>query len=79
MTAVPEKIEANINTLELGESILASDLVLPEGSELISDPSAIVVQCVEAMEEAEETPVADMGAEPEVIGRKAEDGEEGGE
>jgi large subunit ribosomal protein L25 len=79
VTAIPEKITVRINELGLGESILASQLKLPEGTKLLTDPSAMIVHCtVVAAEEVEEAaPAAAEGAEPEIIGRKAEEeGEE---
>lgn len=76
---VPEKLELRINDLELNGSIAVSEIPLPEGTELITGPDEIVVQCVEVAaveEDAEADADPDAPAEPEVIGRKAEDGEE---
>jgi len=74
-TAIPEKIEVNINSLELGDSIMAGDLELPEGAELLSDVAALVVQCVEPLvpldDDEESTDISSV--EPDVIGRTAED------
>lgn len=75
--SIPEKLTVNINSLELLEAITVADVELPSGAETTAEPDAVIVQCVEATEEVEESAVAD-GAEPEVIGRKEED-EEGGE
>ena len=74
---VVEKIEVNINALELGQSITAADLDLPEGA-TPKDPSALIVQCVESSAAASDEAEAEEGAtpaEPEVIGRKSEDEE----
>lgn len=73
--AVPEKIEVNINHLELGQQITAAELNLPEGVKLLDSADATVVECREPAEEQEE--VAEAAAEPELIGRKPE--EEGAE
>ncbi len=71
-TAIPEKMQLNVNHLELGGEIRLGQLELPEGVKLVSDPEAVAVACVEPTAEADtETPIAE-GAEPEVIGRKAE-------
>ena len=74
--AVPEKLELKINELDLEDILKASDVPLPDGAELITDPDATVVTCV-AVSETEEEEVAegDGPAEPEVIGRKADDEE----
>jgi len=74
-TAIPEKIQVNINQLNLGDSISAADLELPRGARLLSDREALVVQCVEPAAAEEEAEVGEE-AEPEVIGRKKEEEEE---
>lgn len=74
--AIPDRIEVNINELKVGDSVTASELQLPPGVQLISDPDAVVVQCVEARAEEEGAEAASGGVEPEVIGRKAEEEEE---
>ena len=79
-TNVPEKLQVKINDLDLDDAIKASEIPLPEGAVLLTDPDATIAQCI-AMAEQEDTTADEAGdeaAEPEVIGRKAED-EEGGE
>ena len=75
-SSVPEKLEVNINHLELGKAIHVADLVLPAGSTALSDTGLLVVSCFEAVETTEEEGTQADGAEPEVIGRKKEDSEE---
>ena len=55
----------------------ASELKLPEGAKLLSPGEKIVVECVLPLltPEGEAIPARD-GVEPEVIGRKKEEGEE---
>jgi large subunit ribosomal protein L25 len=78
-TAIPDKIQLNINHLELKDSITVGQLELPSGVKLLSEPEAIAVQCVEPAVEEEVEAAPTEGAEPEVIGRKAEEeGEEEG-
>ncbi|MCE9555264.1 MAG: 50S ribosomal protein L25 [Planctomycetes bacterium] len=74
--AIPEKLLLSVNHLELGQSILASAIELPAGAKLISAEDAVVVQCELPQEEDEQDAGAAGAAEPELIGRKAEDGEE---
>ena len=73
---MPEHLEVNINDLDLDQVITAGDIVLPEAAELLIDGGEIVVTCVTPTAEAEidEEGAAGM-AEPEVIGRKADDDE----
>lgn len=79
-SAIPDHIEVDVMGLIIGHSIHVSELVLPEGVEVLSEPEASV--CVVAAPRAvvEETAAAaepaEGGAEPEVIGRgKEADGE----
>ena len=66
---IPEKIEININSLELDQSITAGEVELPAGVKLNQDPTKVVVNCVEPAEELETEEGVDASAEPEVIGR----------
>ena len=67
----------NINKLNLHGSLTLSDIYdLPEGATLVTDAKTVAVQCEEPAAEPEEE-LAVAGAEPEVIGRKAEDEGEG--
>ena len=70
--SIPPKFELNINSLKLDESLTASDVELPDGVRLVTSAETIIVQCIERVEEEDEEEDA-VGAEPEVIGRKAED------
>jgi large subunit ribosomal protein L25 len=79
VTAIPERVGVSINALALGGSIKMAEVDLPQGAKLLSDPEQIVVQCVAPLEAPEgEGAAAGESAEPEIIGRKAED-EEGEE
>ena len=71
---MPEQLEVNINELELDQVITAGEITLPEAAELLVDGSEIVVTCVTptAETETDDDGVSGM-AEPEVIGRKADD------
>lgn len=76
-TAIPEKIQVNINSLEMNGTILVGQIELPAGVTLLSDAEAIAIQCVEpAVEEEAAEGLAGEAAEPEVIGRKADAEEE---
>lgn len=74
---IPDKIEVNINDLEVGETIHASDLEIPDGVKLLLDPETAIVTCFEARAEEEEEEGIAGGAEPEVIGRKEDEDESG--
>ena len=80
---IPEKIEININELELDEVITIADIDIPGNCTLLSDPTTVAVQCILRLEEEEEEEglegeVAEDGAEvvsaePELIGRADDD------
>lgn len=76
-TTVPDQLELRINALELDGSLTTGDIPLPESATLVGDPESVVVQCVEMVVAAEEAAeeVGEGLAEPEVIGRKADDEE----
>ena len=77
VTAIPEKLTLRINKLGIDQSLTVADIELPAGTTLVTPGESIVVQCnVPKEEEAAALPTE--GAEPEVIGRKAE-AEEGEE
>lgn len=64
--SVPDIVHLRLDNLHLNGVVHASDLPLPEGAKLVSDPAAVLVHCVAPRAEAE--PVAPAAAnEPEVI------------
>jgi large subunit ribosomal protein L25 len=74
--SIPEALHININHLELHGSLTLADIYdLPEGATVVTDPKTVAVQCEEPAAEPEED-LAAPGAEPEVIGRKADEDEE---
>jgi large subunit ribosomal protein L25 len=74
--SVPDKIMVNINHLEFGQVVHVSDLELPQGVTALSDTALPVVSCVAPVEVSEEETSAG-DEEPEVIGRKKAEEEEG--
>jgi large subunit ribosomal protein L25 len=74
---IPDSIRVNIGALQLGGAIHVRDLTLPPDVKVLDDPDAIVVHVTsKAMEPEAAPPVVATGAEPEVIGRAPEEGEE---
>jgi large subunit ribosomal protein L25 len=69
---IPEKLEVNVNELELDGAVTAGQIKLPPGVTLVSDPEAVVVHCVQPVEH-DESLGGEGGAEPEVIGRKPDE------
>lgn len=77
VSSIPDKLHININHLELGSEVKVADLVLPAGAKILHlEPDEVVVQCVEPAAEVDEEAAEALPGEPEVIGRKKEEGEE---
>jgi large subunit ribosomal protein L25 len=81
-TNIPEYVEVDIEGLEAGTQILASDLTLPTGSVLLLDPETLIVNITQAQtaEEVEaelEEAEAEVGIEREEPEEKAEPAEGG--
>jgi large subunit ribosomal protein L25 len=77
--SIPESIRVNIGELQLDGAIHVKDLHLPEGVKATGDPDAIVVHVTAPAAEPEAPAEPGATAEPEIIGRKPADEEEGEE
>lgn len=82
VSEIPEFLAVDIKGLELDQTLRASEIALPDGFTLVTDPNAGVVGCHEskaAVAEEEEAVEGEEGvegaAEPEVITEKKEDEE----
>jgi len=73
-TSIPDTIRIVIDDLHLNGVIHVKDLKLPEGVETDADPELTLVHVTTPRTNVE--PGTDEDAQPEVIGRKAEDKEE---
>lgn len=65
---VPDAIEADISTLEIGMSLRVSDLVAPEGTTILSDPDASVVAVAQPQMAVEVEEAAEVVEGEEVEG-----------
>lgn len=74
--SIPDKLELNINNLHLGGQLTVQDLGLPDSATVIGDAEAVVATCHLPAEAPEEEEGAGESAEPEVIGRAAEESED---
>jgi large subunit ribosomal protein L25 len=69
VTEIPDSIVVRVTELGIGDSIHASDIELPDGVKLITDPEALVAAChVVAAAKTPEEMEAEVPAVPEVIG-----------
>jgi len=81
VTSIPEVIRVNVEPLKVGDRLLLKDLPLPEGTKLVGNPEDLVCMVVVLAEEVAPAAAGEeaAAAEPEVIGRKVEEGEAGEE
>jgi len=75
VASLPDRIELPVQSLDLGHALHARELPLPDGARLLIDGEQVVVHCVQPVGDEELATAAP--SEPEVIGRKAAEGEEG--
>jgi large subunit ribosomal protein L25 len=80
---IPRRIEADVTNVAIGHSLHVSDLKVPEGVEVEDDADATVAVVSAPKVEAEPTPGAaegaEVAAEPELIRKTKDEGEEEGE
>jgi large subunit ribosomal protein L25 len=76
---IPESIVVNVTDMDVGDTLHAADVELPEGANLTSSPDILLVTCslVAAAKAAEEIEEEEEPAAPEVIteAKKEEEGE----
>jgi large subunit ribosomal protein L25 len=65
--SIPQEIIVDVTDLTLGHPVHASDLVLPAGVKLVTDPTATVMMIHQGRAAEEVAPVVAAAAEPEVI------------
>ncbi len=78
VTEIPDAIRHNVTEMALNDVLHIKDLKLPSGVRALQDGELIVATVKEIVEEVAAPAAAEEGAaEPEVIGRKPEEGAEG--
>ncbi len=76
VTDIPDKIVYNVSEMKLDDVLHLKDIPMPSGVKATQDEDLIIATCAE-IKELESTEAAEgTSAEPEVIGKKKEDGEE---
>lgn len=69
--SIPENLGLNVSELNLGASMTAADLELPEGVELVTAADTVIAHVEQPRGEVAEAELAD-GSEPEVISKGGE-------
>ncbi len=75
-TSIPEKIEVDVSSLKIGESIFVKNIVVPEGVKVLNDPEliAMIIKPPKVEVPKEEVPL-EASTEPELIRKKKEEEE----
>lgn len=76
VTDIPNVIRANVADMKLNDVLHIKDLVLPAGVKVLQDEDLIVATVKEVAEEETTEAAEGETAEPEVIGKKKEEGDE---
>ena len=76
VTDIPDVIRYNVSEMKLDDVLHLKDIPLPQGVKALQDEDLIVATCAEIKEEESTEAAEGDTAEPEVIGKKKEDGEE---
>ena len=77
VTDIPSLIVHNVTEMKLDDVLHIKDLKLPAGVRALQDEDLVVAQLKAIEEEAAPAATEEGAAEPEVIGKKPEDGEDG--
>lgn len=75
VTAIPEEFRAQVNDLQIGDTLTAGQLELPEGASLVTEADTPICSISVVAEEEEPAEAKEETAEPEVIGEKKEEPE----
>jgi large subunit ribosomal protein L25 len=76
VTDIPDKITANVAEMKLDDVLHIKDLKLPTGVKVMQDEDLIVATVKEIAEEETTEAAEGETAEPEVIGKKKEEGDD---
>jgi large subunit ribosomal protein L25 len=76
-TNIPERIEVSVEGAAIGTQIHASDLVLPEGTTLLTDPDSLVVNVTQQQSaEALEAELSEAEAEAGIVHEETDEATE---
>ena len=75
-TQIPDRLEADVTNLEIGQDIFVKDIPVPEGAKILADPESRVVSVKPPKEEIVVEEPAEGLEEPEMIREKKPESEE---
>jgi large subunit ribosomal protein L25 len=74
-TNMPDRLEADISGLNMGDQVTVGDLEAPEGVQIVSEPNSVIALVVAPMAEEEEEEEEEL--EEAIIGEEGTDVDEG--
>ncbi len=77
-TSIPQGIDVDVEGMQIGSAVHASDLVLPRGVTLEADPEALVLHVIAQPSAAEPEAAAEAPEVPEAVDAAGGEGEQAG-
>jgi large subunit ribosomal protein L25 len=78
-TEIPDGISLDVSGMEINDVLSLTDLIVPEGVELVVDDPSEVTLVTLSPPRIEEEPEPEVETDPELVGEVGEEGEEGEE
>lgn len=78
-TEIPDGISLDVSEMEINDVLSLTDLIVPEGVELVADEPSEVTLVTLSPPRIEEEPEPEVETDPELVGEVGEEGEEGEE
>ncbi|MFA9399524.1 MAG: 50S ribosomal protein L25 [Acidobacteriota bacterium] len=78
-TEIPDGISLDVSAMEINDVLSLTDLIVPEGVELVADEPSEVTLVTLSPPRIEEEPEPEVETDPELVGEVGEEGEEGEE
>jgi len=73
VTSIPDELRLQVNDLQVGDTVTAGQLELPQGASMVTDAETPICSIVVVAEEEEPAEVVEAeSAEPEILGEKKE-------
>ena len=78
-TEIPDGISLDVSEMEINDVLSLTDLIVPEGVELVADDPSEVTLVTLSPPRIEEEPEPEVETDPELVGEVGDEGEEGEE
>jgi large subunit ribosomal protein L25 len=72
-TQIPDKIEVDAEHIDIGHSLHVSDIIVPDGIKMITDPAGVILNVSAPKVEEVAVEEEEEAAEPELVGEKGKE------